>query len=85
MASLIVSRLSRAGEDELARVDSFVDCPANVVPDLWLKLPLVDEPGGIALENQARIQFGSVACGPIDIEEHLAVGGLTSGFGRPWA
>ncbi len=83
MASLIVSRLGRAGEDELTRINSFVDCPAHVVPDLWLELPLVDEPGGVALENQARIQFGSVACSLVNVEKHLAVGDLTGGFGLP--
>jgi hypothetical protein len=69
MTSLVVSRLSGAGKDELTRIDSFVNCSPHMVPDLWCELPFVDEPGGVALENQARIQFGSVASSLVDIEE----------------
>jgi hypothetical protein len=83
MASLIVGWLGRAGEDELARIDSFVDCPAHVVPDPRLELPLVDEPGSVTLKNQARIQFGGVASCFVNVEQHLAVGDLTGGFGLP--
>lgn len=80
MAGLIVSRLGRPGENELTWVDSFVDCSAHVVPDLRFELPLVDEPWGVALEHQPRIQFGGVASSLVDVEKHLAIGNLTSGF-----
>jgi hypothetical protein len=81
MAGLIVSWLSRAGKDELTRINPFVNCAAHVVPDLWLKLPLVDKPRNVALENQPRIQLGSIASSFVNVEKHLAISNLTSGFG----
>ena len=81
VAGLVVGRLGGAGEDELAGIAPFVDRAAHVVPDFRRELPLVDQPGDIAAEDQGGIQLRGIAGIFVDVEKHLAVGDLTSGFG----
>jgi hypothetical protein len=81
VSSLLVSWLGGPGEDELTWIHTFVNRATNVIPNLWLELPLVDESWSVALEDQPRTQLGSFTGRSIDVEEHLALGNLASGLG----
>jgi hypothetical protein len=81
MAGLVVSRLGGTSENELTWIDSFVNRSADVIPDPWLELPLVDKSRDVAFQDQSRIHFGSVASSLVNVKQYLAAGDLTGGFG----
>ncbi len=81
VSSFVIGWPGRSGEDELTWIHAFVNRATHVIPDLRLELPLVDEPWGIALENQARIYLGGFTGRSVDVEEHLALGNLAGGLG----
>src|SRR5680860_1076786 len=81
VAGLVIGRLGGAGQDELTGVNPIVDVAAYVVPDLRLELPLIDQPGDVAVEDQRGIEFGGVTSVLVDVEKHLALCDLASGFG----
>lgn len=81
MARHVVRRNGRAGQDELTRTASGrVNRPANLIPDRWHELPLVDQPWPIPFEKQCRCQKAGRACFVIDVEAYLAGGCLPGGF-----
>ena len=79
MASDVVGRSGRPGQDELAALAPIVDRPSDVVPDAWLDLPLVDQPRGLSREHGRWVDADGAARGVVDVEQHLAARHLASG------
>jgi len=76
-----------AGQDELARARAVVDCPADVVPDRRLDLPLVEEPWRRTVEHERRIDLDRRSGVTVDIEQDLTRSYLPGGgrlATRPW-
>lgn len=80
MASLIIGRRSGAGQDELAAFLPIVDGVADVVPDRWLDLPLVDQARRSSVKNDVRRHLHRLAGVSVDVQPHLARGQLTRGL-----
>jgi hypothetical protein len=80
MAGRIIARDGRASQDELSLGPSIVHGVANVVPELGLNLPFVDESGGLSLEQEARISRERLS-GSDRVDADLAASGAASGLG----
>jgi len=77
VASHVVRRNRRAGQDELTRTaSSRVNLPANLIPDRRHELPLVDQSWPLAVEERGRRQETRCARFVIDVEAYLAGGRL---------
>jgi len=75
----VVRGNSRPGEDELAGSPPIVDGTTDVVPDLWLDLPFVDETGRRSLEHERRIDGDRLSCVQVGVEQYLAGSDLSCG------
>jgi hypothetical protein len=79
VAGWIVAGDGGAREDELALCLSPIDLVPDLIPDVRLRLPLVDQPGRRAGEEKARVRSERLARGgPVDAD--LAARGVTAGL-----
>lgn len=81
MPSCVIGGLSGAGQDELSWLLAVIYRAADVVPDRWGELPLIEQPWGLALEDQAGVDLSRFAHLIIDIEPSFASGNLPSSLG----
>lgn len=82
MAGGVVGWDGRARQDELARATAAsVDLAADVVPDGRHELPLVDQPGPGAVEEQRRREEPCRTCLVVDVETNCAHGRPQAGRG----
>ena len=87
MARDVVGGCGGAGEDELPGLLAVVYRAPDVVPDRRHQLPLVDQPGSLAIENQCRFERSRLPRPGVNVEAHFARGvvlrgdGLAAGLG----
>ena len=80
VAAHLVARHRRAGQDELADGLAVIDGVTDVVPDLGLHLPLIDQAGRVTFQQELGIDGERLASHDI-VEANLASGSLARRFG----
>ena len=78
VTSEIVRGYGRPGEDESALAGLLVDGVAYIVPNVGERLPLVEQPGPLARENDGGIHGHRLGDVWVRIEKHLAPSRLAS-------
>jgi hypothetical protein len=82
VASIVVDRDTRAGQDELPwLIGVIVDVAPHVVPDARHQLPFVDEARPSTVEKQSRIHESGSPGLLVSIETNDAPGGSQRGLG----
>jgi hypothetical protein len=80
MASLVICWYCRTSQDELAGRPSVIHRSTNMVPNLGYDLPLIDESGGLTIEDEGRIDPSGLQGVGIHIEVDFAGPNLTGGL-----
>ncbi len=79
VAGHIVSGYCRTRQDELSRRSSVIHRPSDMIPDVRLRLPLIDESWRLAAEHRIRVDANHAPGVPVNVKEYLAGGEVPAG------